>query len=123
MRDQQSADRIVRTSTTDALPARLLAALSTVARTPDDRLMVEMLEHAILALRVARRLGELAVDERANEAWAWITCDDAAGRRSFVNVCTRFQIDAHALRTRLGAWRREPVPPPRDVRTAFAAAS
>lgn len=96
---------VLNASSLSSLPARLLAVLSFDATTARERLMLEALEEAILALRIARRFGGHDAQHVADEAWAWITRDDGASTFSFMSVCSHFHLDAAWLRDRLVEWQ------------------
>ena len=84
------------------LPEQMLDAPQ---RSPEQRLMVAVLEDAMREL--ARPGGEWfgARARRRAEIVAWFASDDVAWPFSFVNVCEALDLDVARFRTRLGGGR------------------
>ena len=85
------------------LPAQFFRR--TAAASPERRLMLAVLERALLDLRSStkgrtRRMGRLA-----DEAAAWFAADDEAWPCSFPRICHALGLDAAAIRSRLACWR------------------
>jgi hypothetical protein len=81
---------------------RLSATLS-----PEKRLMLAVLEGALLDLRQGVGTGTPRAGRRGADADAWFASDDDGWPFALVNVCHALALDASAVRSRLAPWRRE----------------
>ena len=84
------------------LPAQFFRP--SAALPPEKRLMLAVLEAALLDLQ--RRAGARTPRARrlADEVDAWFAADDEGWPCSFLNVCQALGLDASAVRTRLARW-------------------
>jgi hypothetical protein len=73
---------------------------------PEKRLMLAVLEGALLDLQ--RSVGARTPRARrlADEVDAWFAADDESWLCSFLNVCQALGLDVSAVRTRVARWRR-----------------
>jgi hypothetical protein len=70
-------------------------------RTPEQRLMVALLEDAVRELVRPEVAWMGAAARRRAEVWSWVESDDVAWPFSFLNVCDALDLDAEKLRARL----------------------
>jgi hypothetical protein len=72
---------------------------------PENRLMLAVLEEALLDLR--RNVGARTPRARlADEVDTWFAADDEGWPCSFLNVCQALGLDVSAVRTRVARWQR-----------------
>jgi hypothetical protein len=72
---------------------------------PEKRLMLAVLEEALLDLR--RSIGARTPRARpADEVDTWFAADDEGWPCSFLNVCQALGLDVSAVRTRVARWQR-----------------
>ena len=74
--------------------------------TPSRRLMVAVLEDAIVTFMQNEGARRLHARRRFEEARAWIFAPDGRGLYSFETLCEALRIDPKYLREGLLAWRR-----------------
>jgi hypothetical protein len=74
---------------------------------PEKRLMLAVLERALLDLQPSA--GAPTPDARAlaDEVGAWFAADDEGWPCSFLNVCQALGLDVSAVRTRVARWQTE----------------
>ena len=77
------------------------------ALTPEKRLMVGMLEGALLDLKRSAGARTPRARRLADEVDAWFAADDEGWPCSFLNVCQALGLDVSAVRTRAARWRTE----------------
>ena len=78
-----------------------------VALPPEKRLMLAVLEQALLDLQ--RSVGARTPRARrlADEIDAWFAADDEGWPCSFLHVCRALGLDVYAVRARAARWRTE----------------
>ena len=74
---------------------------------PERRLMLAVLEEALLDLRRSANRGTLRMRRLADEVEGWSAANDDGWPCSFLRVCQALGLDAAAVRTRLARWRAE----------------
>jgi hypothetical protein len=72
---------------------------------PEKRLMLAVLEAALLDLQRSAGASTPRARRLADEVDAWFRADDEGWPCSFVNVCQALGLDVSAVRTRAGRWR------------------
>jgi hypothetical protein len=77
---------------------------------PEKRLMLAVLERALLDLQRGAGAGTPRARRTWTEADAWFASDDDTWPFTFVNLCHALVLDAAAVRSRLGPWRRGAQP-------------
>ncbi len=78
-----------------------------VALSPEKRLMLAVLEGALLDLQRSTGARTPRARRLADEVDAWFAADDEGWPCSFLNVCQALGLDASAVRTRAVRWRTE----------------
>ena len=76
-----------------------------VASSPERRLMLAVLEGALLDLRRSANRNTLRMRRLADEVEGWFAADDDGWPCSFPSICHALGIDAAAVRSRLPRWR------------------
>ena len=92
---------------------------SSTALLREKRLMLAVLEEALLDLRRIGVARTSRARRRADEVEAWFAADDESWPCSFLSICHALGLDASAVRTRLAPRQkgtRESVVPPLVVR-------
>jgi hypothetical protein len=74
---------------------------------PEKRLMLAVLEAALLDLQRSAGARTPRARRRADEVDAWFAADDEGWPCSFLNVCQALGLDVSAVRTRAARWRKE----------------
>jgi len=74
---------------------------------PEKRLMLAVLEGALLDLQRSAGARTPPARRLADEVDAWIAADDEGWPCSFLNVCQALGLDVSAVRTRAARWRTE----------------
>ena len=74
---------------------------------PEKRLMLAVLEAALLDLQRSAGARTPRARRRADEVDAWFAADDEGWPCSFLNVCQALGLDVSAVRTRAARWRTE----------------
>ena len=74
---------------------------------PEKRLMLAVLEGALLDLRRSADARTPRARRLADDVDAWFAADDEGWPCSFLNVCQALGLDVHAVRTRVARWRTE----------------
>ena len=77
------------------------------ALAPEKRLMLAMLEGALLDLQRSAVARTPRARRLADEVDTWFAADDEGWPCSFLNVCQALGLDASAVRTRVARWRTE----------------
>jgi len=75
---------------------------------PEKRLMLAVLEGALLDLQKSAGARTPSARRLADEVDAWFAADDEGWPCSFLNVCRALGLDVSAVRTRVARWRTEP---------------
>jgi len=78
---------------------------------PEKRLMVAVLDDALLTLARSRNASDRLARRLTAEVEEWIAADDPDWPFSFVNVCHALQLDPSCVRSRVARWRRETISP------------
>jgi hypothetical protein len=78
-----------------------------VALPPEKRLMLAVLEGALLDLQRSAVARTPRARRRTDEVAAWFAADDEGWPCSFLNVCQALGLDVSAVRTRATRWRTE----------------
>ncbi len=78
-----------------------------VALPPEKRLMLAVLEGALLDLQRSAGARTPRARRLADEVDAWFAADDEGWPCSFLNVCQALGLDVAAVRTRAERWRTE----------------
>ena len=73
---------------------------------PEKRLMLAVLEGALLDLQRSAGASTPRARRLADEVDAWFAADDEGWPCSFLNVCQALGLDVSAVRTRVAGWRR-----------------
>lgn len=73
---------------------------------PEKRLMLAVLEEALLDLRRIGVPRTSRAHRRAGEVEAWFAADDESWPCSFLSICHALGLDASAVRTRLAPWQK-----------------
>src|SRR5438132_6269674 len=73
---------------------------------PEKRLMLAVLEGALLDLQRSAGVRTARARRLADEVDAWFAADDDGWPCSFLNVCQALGLDVSAVRTRVAGWRR-----------------
>jgi len=73
---------------------------------PEKRLMLAVLEGALLDLQRSAGVRTARARRLADEVDAWFAADDEGWPCSFLNVCQALGLDVSAVRTRVAGWRR-----------------
>ena len=73
---------------------------------PEKRLMLAVLEGALLDLQRSAGARTPRARRLADEVDAWLAADDEGWPCSFLNVCQALGLEASAVRTRVARWRR-----------------
>ena len=74
---------------------------------PEKRLMLAVLEGALLDLQRSAGARTPRARRLADEVDAWFAADDEGWPCSFLNVCQALGLDVSAVRTRAARWRTE----------------
>jgi hypothetical protein len=74
---------------------------------PEKRLMLAVLEAALLDLQRSAGARTPRTRRLADEVDAWFAADDEGWPCSFLRICHALGLDASAVRTRLARWRME----------------
>ena len=74
---------------------------------PEKRLMLAVLEGALLDLQRSAGARTPRARRLADEVDAWFAADDEGWPCSFLNVCQALGLDVSAVRTRAARWRAE----------------
>jgi len=74
---------------------------------PEKRLMLAVLEAALLDMQRSAGARTPRARRRADEVDAWFAADDEGWPCSFLNVCQALGLDVSAVRTRAARWRTE----------------
>ena len=74
---------------------------------PQRRLMLAVLEQALLDLRRSADRRTLRTRRLADEVEGWFAANDDGWPCSFLSICHALGLDAAAVRTRLARWRTE----------------
>jgi len=74
---------------------------------PEKRLMLAVLEGALLDLQRSAVARTPRARRLADEVDTWFAADDEGWPCSFLNVCQALGLDASAVRTRVARWRTE----------------
>ena len=74
---------------------------------PEKRLMLAVLEGALLDLQGSAGARTPRARRLADEVDAWFAADDEGWPCSFLNVCQALGLDVSAVRTRAARWRTE----------------
>jgi hypothetical protein len=74
---------------------------------PERRLMLAILEEALLDLRRSANRRTRRMRRLANEVEGWFAANDDGWPCSFLRICHALGLDAAAVRTRLARWRTE----------------
>ncbi len=74
---------------------------------PEKRLMLAVLEGALLDLQRSAGARTRRARRLADEVDAWFAADDESWPCSFLNVCQALGLDVSAVRTRAARWRAE----------------
>ena len=74
---------------------------------PEKRLMLAVLEAALLDLQTSAGARTPRERRRADEVDAWFAADDEGWPCSFLNVCQALGLDVSAVRARAARWRTE----------------
>ena len=74
---------------------------------PEKRLMLAVLEGALLDLQRSAGASTPRARRLADEVDAWFAADDEGWPCSFLNVCQALGLDVSAVRTRAARWRTE----------------
>jgi len=77
------------------------------ALTPEKRLMLSVLEGALLDLKRSAGARTPRARRLADEVDAWFAADDEGWPCSFLNVCQALGLDPSAVRSRVARWRTE----------------
>ena len=72
---------------------------------PERRLMLAILEDALLDLRRSANRRTLRMRRLAGEVEGWFAANDDGWPCSFLRICHALGLDAGAVRTRLARWR------------------
>jgi len=72
---------------------------------PEQRLMLAVLEEALVDLRRSADRRTLRMRRLADEVEGWFAADDDGWPCSFLRICDALGLDAAAVRTRLVRWR------------------
>src|SRR5690348_14338756 len=83
------------------------------ASSPEKRLLLAVLEAALLDFRKGVDARTRRARRLAHEVDAWFAADDEGWACSFLGVCHALGLDASAVRTRLARWRVEARAPQR----------
>jgi len=75
------------------------------ASSSERRLMLAVLERALVDLRSSRKARTRRMRRLADEVDAWFAADDEAWPCSFLHICHGLGLDAAAIRSRLVRWR------------------
>jgi hypothetical protein len=73
---------------------------------PEKRLMLAVLEGALLDLQRSAVARTPRARRLADEVDAWFAADDEGWPCSFLNVCQALGLDVSAVRTRVARWQR-----------------
>jgi len=74
---------------------------------PEKRLMLAVLEGALLDLQRSAGARTPRARRLADEVDTWFAANDEGWPCSFLNVCQALGLDASAVRTRVARWRTE----------------
>jgi len=74
---------------------------------PEKRLMLAVLEAALLDLQRSAGARTPRARRLADEVDTWFAADDEGWPCSFLNVCQALGLDVSAVRTRAARWRKE----------------
>jgi len=85
------------------LPAQFFRRAA--AASSERRLMLAVLEAALLDLRSSTKRCTRRMRGLADEVDAWFAADDEAWPCSFLRICDALGLDAAAIRSRLASWR------------------
>ena len=72
---------------------------------PERRLMLAVLEEALLDVRRSANRRTLRMRRLADEVEGWFAANDEGWPCSFLRICHALGLDAAAVRTRLARWR------------------
>jgi len=74
---------------------------------PEKRLMLAVLEGALLDLKRSAGARTPRARRLADEVDAWFAADDESWPCSFLRICDALGLDASAVRSRVARWRTE----------------
>ena len=102
------------------LPEQYFAPPRPAALSPERRLMLAVLEEAVLTLVKHRNRGSEHAGRLVRDAEHWITATDSRWPFAFANICAALHLDPDYVRKGLLALTRDPAGAQRSVALPFA---